>query len=65
MTIVCNGTKRDVENLVLSEILLELGYGQATVATAVNGLFVPAQQRGQALLRDGDKLEVVAPRQGG
>lgn len=65
MTIVCNGTKHEVENLTLSEILVELGYGQLLIATAVNGRFVPARQRTSILLKEGDVLEVVAPRQGG
>jgi sulfur carrier protein len=65
MTIVCNGTKHEVENLALSEILVELGYGQLMIATAVNGRFVPVRQRASVLLKEGDMLEVVAPRQGG
>jgi sulfur carrier protein len=65
MTIVCNGTKHEVENLSLSEILVELGYGQLMIATAVNGRFVPVRQRASVLLKKGDMLEVVAPRQGG
>jgi sulfur carrier protein len=65
MTIVCNGTKREVENLVLSKILLEIGYANLLIATAVNGCFVPARQRDSVLLKEGDTLEVVAPRQGG
>ena len=39
MTIVCNGTKHEVENLSLS--FSRLGYGQLMIATAVNGRFVP------------------------
>ncbi len=65
MTIICNGAKRDVENRVLSEILRELGYEQPMIATAVNGRFVPAQQRHSVLLGAGDAIEVVTPRQGG
>ncbi len=65
MTIVCNGTKREVESPVLSEILRELGYEQETIATAVNGRFVPVRQRGSVVLSAGDALEIVAPRQGG
>jgi len=35
------------------------------VATAVNGEFVPATERRAARLADGDRLEVLAPMQGG
>ncbi len=65
MTIVCNGRKHEVHNLALSQILVELGYGQLTIATAVNGRFVPVRKRASVLLKEGDLLEVVAPRQGG
>jgi len=36
-----------------------------TLATALNGEFVPARKRGEASLREGDRIEIVAPRQGG
>jgi sulfur carrier protein len=65
MIIVCNGTRHEVANSTLAEVLVELGYGQLMIATAVNGRFVPVRQRGSVLLKDGDMLEVVAPRQGG
>jgi len=42
-----------------------LGYRQAAVATAVNGVFVPADAREELLLADGDALEILAPMQGG
>ena len=32
---------------------------------AVNGAFVPRQARAATLLAEGDKVEIVAPRQGG
>ncbi len=35
------------------------------VATALNGEFVPAGSRPGAGLKDGDRLEVLAPMQGG
>jgi len=65
MTIVCNGSKREVENRTLSDVLCELGYGQSMLATAVNGRFVPARHRDSILLGAGDAIEVVTPRQGG
>ena len=37
----------------------------ATVATALNGEFVPARARGATPVKDGDRIEIVAPRQGG
>lgn len=49
----------------LDALLLAWGYGGATVATAVNGEFVPAPARRQTRLQDGDRVEVLAPMQGG
>lgn len=65
MTIIWNGAAREVENRTLSEILRELGYEAAAVATAVNGSFVPARRREATVLQAGDALEVLAPRHGG
>ena len=49
----------------LAAMLLICGYAGATVATAVNGEFVPAPARAQTKLQDGDRVEVLAPMQGG
>jgi sulfur carrier protein len=49
----------------LASALEELGYGRATVATALNGEFVPASLRCDAPLTEGDRVEVLAPMQGG
>ena len=65
MRIIVNGEPREVEGRTLAEILEELGYGGAVVATAVNGDFAPADRRPSLTLADGDRLEVVAPMQGG
>ena len=37
----------------------------AVVATALNGAFVPKRLRAETPLREGDRIEIVAPRQGG
>ncbi len=65
MQILVNNEKREVEGRTLAEILRELGFGGAVVATAVNGSFVPAGQRPARELRDADRVEVLAPMQGG
>ena len=41
------------------------GQAEAKVATAVNEDFVPAARRGAHMLQEGDRVEIVAPRQGG
>lgn len=65
VTITLNGTETSVATDRLDRLLEELGYNPATVATAVNEAFVPRLARAETRLTDGDRLEVVAPLQGG
>jgi sulfur carrier protein len=65
MKISINGVEKDVTSTNLAAVLHEAGYGDARVATAVNGQFVPVGQRESCSIEAGDKLEIVAPRQGG
>jgi sulfur carrier protein len=65
MNILLNGETRDVSAASLDAALTELGFGGACVATALNGAFVAAPRRATTVLRDGDRVEVVAPMQGG
>jgi len=65
MRIILNGEPRDVAATRLPDLLEELGFGDARVATAVNEDFVAVGARDATTLSDGDRLEVVAPMQGG
>jgi sulfur carrier protein len=65
MRILVNGASREIRAADLSGALEELGYGGAVVATAVNGEFVPTVERQTARLTEGDRIEVLAPMQGG
>ena len=65
MKITVNGTATDVAATTLAQALHELGYGDQRVATAVNENFVPATARDAQELAEGDRLEIVTPRQGG
>jgi sulfur carrier protein len=65
MTLLLNGAPQDIAGKTLAEALAELGYAGRIVATAVNGEFVPARKRAETALKDGDRIEVVAPMQGG
>ena len=60
-----NGEARQTAARTLAELIAEAGYGDVKIATAVNGDFVPARQRAATGLKDGDHVEIVAPRQGG
>ena len=60
-----NGERRQVEERTLADLCVALGYGDARIATALNGIFVPASRRGETIPHDDDRIEIVAPRQGG
>ncbi len=66
MTLIVNGEAREVEAATLAALLDALEYGEeAKVATALNGDFVPARLREATPVKDGDRIEILAPRQGG
>lgn len=65
MKITVNGTPHEIAAQTLEAALAELGYGEARVATAVNESFVPATARAGRALEAGDRLEILAPMQGG
>ena len=55
----------DVRATTLEELLHERGLGEARLAAAVNEVFVPASERSARKLEEGDRVEVLAPMQGG
>ncbi|HWZ62949.1 MAG TPA: sulfur carrier protein ThiS [Steroidobacteraceae bacterium] len=65
MRILVNGAWHEIAARQLAGTLEELGYHGRVVATAVNGEFVPVEARMRRELADGDRLEVLAPMQGG
>ena len=65
MKLVVNGEEQEIEAVTLATALAALELNDATVATALNGEFVPARAREATSLRDGDRIEILAPRQGG
>ena len=65
MKLIVNGRPHDTRAGVLEDLLTELGYGGTPVATALNGTFVSQDARATTSLGDGDRLEVLTPRQGG
>jgi len=65
MRIMHNGAVSEVNGDTLEAAIEELGYGDAIVATALNGQFVPVPKRSETVLQPGDSVEVLAPMQGG
>ena len=64
MQISINGTLQNVLATNLAELLIEHEYS-GRLATAVNETFVPVDKRPTTILSDGDRVEVLAPMQGG
>ncbi len=60
-----NGETRETGARTLQELCSSLGYGEMKVATALNGDFVPAGRRAATPISQADRVEIVAPRQGG
>ena len=65
MNIIVNGQNQNISKINLSMVLVELGYKQMKLATALNGDFISVEQRDNTELKDGDKLEILSPQQGG
>jgi sulfur carrier protein len=65
MKLVVNGESQELPAATLADALQSLDLAEAKVATALNGEFVPARARAATLVKDGDRIEILAPRQGG
>lgn len=65
MKIIVNSKLLKVNGTTLFSVLQELNFDAPSVATALNGNFVPKAMRETTTLKDGDQLEVLAPMQGG
>lgn len=63
--IIVNGNPVTTGASTLADLLIELGYGDRKVATAINGDFVPEAVRETTGLVPNARIEIVAPRQGG
>jgi len=65
MKILINDTLIEFHGDTLSQLLVQAGYGSSKVATAVNETFVSGVLRDLHMLNPGDRVEIVAPKQGG
>ena len=64
MKITINGNSQLIQANNLEDLLLELKY-RGKLATALNENFIPLNERKKATLKDGDRVEIVAPMEGG
>jgi len=65
MKLTVNGEEQAVSATTLAALLVELDYEPDFLATALNGELVPAIARAECALHDGDRIEILAPMQGG
>jgi sulfur carrier protein len=60
-----NGQTQAFEGSTLVDVLKIFDFEGKVVATAVNDTFIPVGMRASCLIKDGDRIEVLAPMQGG
>lgn len=65
MLVKINGEDRVIQAQTLELLVAAEGFEPADVATALDGEFVPREERASALLRAGARVEILTPMQGG
>ncbi|MDR6632926.1 sulfur carrier protein [Phyllobacterium sp. 1468] len=65
MKLFVNGEPHDVVAQSLDALLAELEFEGEWLATALNGELVRSLERQACLLNEGDRIEILTPRQGG
>lgn len=60
-----NGEAVTTAAATLEALIAERGFDAASVATALDGAFVPRGLRAATRLRDGAQIEALSPTQGG
>ena len=65
-SIIINGATQPLERTTdIKSLLQEQGYDGKLVALALNGTFISKNDYEKTYLNDQDKIEIVAPMQGG
>jgi len=52
-------------NMLLSNALVQWGFGEIKIAVAINGEFVPRSTYTERQLQEGDQIDIVKPVGGG
>ncbi len=65
MKLIVNGEPHQVSAQSLDGLMIELEFEGEWLATAVNNELVRAAERRECLLQDGDRIEILTPKQGG
>jgi sulfur carrier protein len=65
MVLIVNGERQEVAAPTVTALLDELGYEGSFLAVAVNQEVVRRASWADKLLSEGDRIEILTPRQGG
>ena len=65
MRVTVNGEQRDIAASRVDALLAELDYEGTHFAIALNYDVLPRSRWAETLLRPGDEIEIITPRQGG
>ena len=65
ISLTINGEARTTRAETLADLIAAENFGERTVATALNGTFVPVRARAESRLEVGDRIEILSARQGG
>ncbi len=66
MKIILNGIEHSLKgDKDIRSVLITKGYADKLVAVALNGTFVAREFYEHTMINEGDKIEIVAPMQGG
>ncbi|MEI9806177.1 MAG: sulfur carrier protein ThiS [Pseudolabrys sp.] len=65
MLVVVNGEGREIAARTVAGLLGEMDYEGRQIAIAVNYQVVPRGRWAETPLNDGDRIEIITPRQGG
>ena len=65
MVLIVNGERVEASAATLDRLLGELEYEGTHFAIALNYDVVPRRRWAATALKDGDEIEIIAPRQGG
>lgn len=65
MQVIVNGERREITSTRVDALLGELDYAGTHLAVAVNYDVVPRGRWAETVLKDGDAIEILTPRQGG
>ena len=65
MRVIVNGEAREISSQSVDALLAELEYEGTHFAVAVNYDVLPKSRWAETVLKSGDQIEIITPRQGG